>query len=80
VVHTLWSGKQVDNQVSMPPNPIQHNHTQASTSSSSTLSKSNESEKDKSADQVEKHIVPFLNRLKNNKQNAHMDKILEMFN
>ena len=27
VVYTLRSEKQVDNQVSMPPNPIQHNNT-----------------------------------------------------
>ena len=33
-----------------------------------------------SASQVHKHIVPFLNRPKNNKQNAHMDKIIEIFN
>ena len=45
VVHTLRSGKQVDNQVSMPPNPIQHNPTQASASSSSTHSNSDKSEK-----------------------------------
>ena len=29
VVHTLRSGKKVDNQVSTPSNSIQHNHTQA---------------------------------------------------
>ena len=63
----------------MLPNPIQHNQTQASTSSSSTPSKSDESDNDKSADQVHKPIVPFSNRLKNNKQNAHMDKIIEIF-
>ena len=32
-VHTLKSGKKVDNQVSTPPNLSQHNYTQASTSS-----------------------------------------------
>ena len=31
VVHTLRSGKKVDNQVSTPSNPIQRNHNQAST-------------------------------------------------
>ena len=31
VVHTLRSGKKVDNQVSTPSKPIQHNHTQAPT-------------------------------------------------
>ena len=30
VVHTLRSGKKVNNQVSMPPNLIQHKNTQAS--------------------------------------------------
>jgi len=64
----------------MPSNPIQHNHTQASTSSSSNPSKSDESEKDKSASQVNKCIVLFSNRLKNNKENVHMDKIIEIFN
>ena len=43
-VHTLRSGKKVDNQVSTPSNPIQHNHNQASTSSNPNPSKSNESE------------------------------------
>ena len=47
-VHTLRSGKKVDNQVSTPPNPSQHNHTSASTSSNPTPPKSDESEKDKS--------------------------------
>ena len=64
----------------MPSNPIQHNHTQASTSYSFNPSKSDESDKDKSANQVHKFIVPFPNRLKNNKQNTHMDKIIEIFN
>jgi len=74
----LRSEKKVDNQVSMPPNPIQHNNTQASTSSSSNPSQSDESKKDKLASQVHKPIVPFSNRLKNNKQNLHMDKIIEI--
>ena len=64
----------------MLPNPIQYNNTQASTSSSSNPSQSEESEKDKSASQVHKLVVPFPNRLKNNKQNQHMDKIIEIFN
>ena len=33
-----------------------------------------------SASQVHKPIVSFSNRLKNNKQNAHMNKIIEIFN
>ena len=79
VVHTLRSGKGVDNQVSTPTNPIQHNHNQASTSSNPISSNSDESKKDKSASQVHQPIVPFPNRLKN-KQNPHMDKIIEIFN
>jgi len=47
-VHTLRSGKKVDNQVSTPSKPIHHNHTQASTSSSPSPSKSDKSEIDKS--------------------------------
>jgi len=78
--HTLRSGKKVDNQVSTPSNSIQHNDTQASTSSSPNPFKSDKFEKDKSTSQVHKPIVPFPNRLKNNKQNPHMDKIIEIFN
>ena len=29
---------------------------------------------------MHKSIVPFSNRLKNNKQNSHLDKIIKMFN
>jgi len=76
IVHTLRSGKKVDNQVSTPSNTIQHNHTQASTSSSPNLFKSDESETDKSTSQVYKPIIPFPNTLKNNKHNSHMDKII----
>ena len=79
-VHTLRSGKKVDNQVSTPTNPIQHNHTQASTSFSPNSFKCDESKKDKSTSQVHKPIVSFPNRLKNNKQNAYVDKIIEIFN
>jgi len=66
--------------VSTPSNLIQHNHNQASTSSSPNPSKSDESKTDKSTSQVHKPIVPFCNRLKNNKQNPHMDNIIEIFN
>ena len=59
VVHILRSGKKIDNQVSTPSNPIEHNHTQASTLSSPNPSKSDESEMDKSTSQVHKPIVPF---------------------
>ena len=57
VVHTLRSGKKVDNQVSIPSKSIQHNHTQASTSSSLNHSKSNESETDKSTGQVYHFLI-----------------------
>ena len=70
----------VNNQVSTPSNFIQHNHTQASTSSSPNPSRSDESKKDKSISQVHKPLALFPNRLKNNKQNAHMYKIIEIFN
>ena len=63
----MRSRKRVDNQVSTPTNPIQHNHNQASTSSNPNPSNSDESEKDKSTSQVHQPIVPFPNRLKNNK-------------
>ena len=79
-VYTLRLGKKVDNQVPMPSIPIQHNHMQVSTSFSFNRSKSDESKEDKSASQVHKFIVPFSNRMKNNKQNAHMDKIIKIFN
>ena len=76
LVHTLRLGKQVDNQVSMPPEPAQ-----LSTPSSSTPSPQNskEIEVDKSAKQVHQPVAPFLNRLGSN-NNAHMEKILEVFN
>jgi len=77
-VHTLRSGKKVDNQVTLP-NPNQHNHSSASTLSNSTPPKSDEFEKDKLTSQVHQPIVSFPNRLKNNKQNSHMDRIIEIF-
>jgi len=80
IVHTLRLGKKVDNHVSTPSNPIQHNHTQASTLSRPNPSKSDKSETDKSTSQVHQPIVSFSNRLKNIKQNSHMDKIIEIFN
>jgi len=64
--------------MSIPSILIQHNHTQASTSSTPNPSKSDEFEKDKSTSQVRKLLVQFSNRLKNNKQNVHMDKIIEI--
>ena len=78
-VHTLRSGNKVDNTVSTPSNPIQHNHTQPSTSSNPSPSESDKIETDKSTSQVHQPIVSFPNRLKNNKQNSHMNKIIEIF-
>ena len=71
VVHTLRSGKKVDNQESTQPNPSQHNQTLASISSSPNPSKSDKSETDNSTSQVYKPIVPFPNKLQNNKQRIH---------
>ena len=76
----MKSGKKVNNQVSTPTNLTQHNHTQAFTSSSPNSFKSDKSKKEKSTSHVHKPIVPFPNRLKNKKQNVHMDKIIEIFN
>ena len=74
----------MDNQVSLPLVTIQQkpNSTETSTSinSNSTTSESVENEKEKSAEKAHKPIVPFSNRLKSNKSNAQMEKILEMLN
>ena len=66
--------------MSTPSKLIQHNHTQASTPSSPSPSKSDKSKIDKSTSLVHQLIVPFSNKLKSNKQNPHMDKIIEIFN
>jgi len=70
VIRTLWSGRQVDNQV-----PTSSNPTQAPTPSSSTPPNS----VDKSVEQVHKPTTPFSNRLRNN-NNTQMEKICEIFN
>ena len=80
VVHTLRSGKKVDNQVYQLKNPIQIDPTPASTSASSSQSAPQTSDKDTTTDQVHKTVAPFPNRLRNNNKNMHMEKILEMFN
>ena len=72
VIHTLRSGKKVNNQASTPSNPIQHNHTQLCTSSSPSPSKSDEFKKDKSTSQVYQPIVPFSNRLKKQQAKIHV--------
>ena len=75
-IHTLRSGKQVDNQLSTPSSL-----KQASTSPSPTLPQldSESTKKDKSDENVHKPIAPYTNRLKN-KQSAQMDKVREIFN
>ena len=54
--------------------------TQNDPSSSSQLLTSKFNNKDKTDEQLYKPIVPFPNRLENNKTNAQMEKIREMFN
>ena len=87
-VHILRSGKRIDNQVSNQPNKsvsVSTPHvlvppTQNDPSSSSQPSTSKSNDKDKTNKQPYKPIVPFPNRLANQKINAHMEKIREMFN
>ena len=84
----MRSGKQIDNQVSSHPVPnksvstppvlIPPTQNDPSSSSQPSISKSNK--KDKTDKQPYKPIVPFPNRLANQKLNAHMEKIREMFN
>jgi len=74
----------MDNQVSSPPVTIQQksNSTEASTFANfnPTASEFKQNKKEKSVEEVHKPIEPFSNRLKSNKSNAQMDKILEIFN
>ena len=86
--HILRSRKQVDNQVSSHPisnnsvsnSPVTIPQTPNDPSSSSQPSTSKSNDKNKVDEQTYKPIVPFLNRLANNKTNAQMEKIREMFN
>ena len=55
------------------------NETSTSTNSKLNTSDNGEKEKEKSAEDVHKPIVPFPNRLKSNKSNAQMEKIVKMF-
>ena len=87
-VHILRSGKRIDNQVSNQPNKsvsVSTPHvlippTQNDPSLSSQPSTSKSNDKDKTNGQPYKPIVPFPNRLANQKTNAQMEKIREMFN
>ena len=58
--------------------PKAQNDPSSSSSSQSSTSKSND--KNKTDEQTYKPIAPFPNRLANNKTNAQMEKIREMFN
>ena len=80
-VHILRSGKRIDNQISSHPVPNKSVSTppvlvpptpnDPSSSSPPSTSKS----KDKTDEQSYKPIVPFPNRLANQKTNAQMEKI-----
>ena len=87
-IHTLRSGKQVDNKVSSqsshpvpkPTPQIPMQPTSDNPSSSSEPSTSKAKGKEKEDEQPYKPSVPFPNRLTNHKIDAHMEKIREMFN
>jgi len=87
-VHILRSGEQVDNQVSnhpvpnnsVPNSPVTVPQTSNDPFSSLQPSTSKSNDKNKTYEQTYKPIVPFPNRLANNKTNAQMEKIREMFN
>ena len=59
VVHTLRSGKKVDNQVNQPKSPVQIDPTPASTSAILSQSAPQKSDKDTTTDQVHKPTTPF---------------------
>jgi len=80
IVHTLRSGKKVDNQVYQPKSPIQIDPAPASASTCPSQSAPQKSDKDTATNQVHKPTSPFPNKLRNNNKNMHMEKILEMFN
>ena len=75
-IHTLRSGKQVDNQVSTPSSSKQAFSLPDPTPSQLDA---NNTKKDKSAKNMHKPIAPYPNRLKD-KQCAQMDKVREIFN
>ena len=66
VVHTLQTGKKVNNQVYQQKNPSHIDPAPASTSTSSPQSAPQTSDKDSAAEQVHKPVAPFPNRLRNN--------------
>ena len=80
--------KQINNQVSSHPisnksvsnSPVTVPQTPNEPSSSLQPSTSKSNDKNKIDEQPYKPIVPFLNRLANNKINAQMEKIMKMLN
>ena len=58
-VHTLRSGKKVDNQVCQQKNPIHPDPTPASTSASFSQTAPQTSDEDKAAEQIHKPVAPF---------------------
>ena len=74
IVHTLKSGKKVNNQVYQLKNPIQIDPTTTSTFASLSQSAPQTSNKDTTIDQVYKPIASFPNRLRINNKNMHMEK------
>ena len=64
----------------MSNSPVIIPPTQNNPSSSSQPSTSKSNNKDKTDEQPYKPIVPFPNRLANNKTNAQMEKIRKIFN
>ena len=76
-IHTLRSGREVDNQVEMPTNnksvpPSAHDH------SSSSLDDEKKNS-DEESERVYEPPAPFPNRLRAKKTSAHMEKITEIF-
>ena len=63
----------------MPNSPVIISPTQTDPSSSSQPSTSKSNNKDQTDEQPYKPIVPFPNRLANNKTTAQIEKIREMF-
>ena len=75
-VHILRSGAKVDNQVQMPDveTPSSSTHT-----TSPTLEKSKEKKLEEDVEPPRKMVAPFPNRLKPKKNQAQMEKFLDLF-
>ena len=76
-IHTLRSGREVDNRVEMPTNnkfvpPSTHDH-------SSSPFDDEKKNSDEESERVNEPPAPFLNRLRAKKTSAHMENITEIF-